>query len=181
MTVGIDIDDTITETSLTANLYLQKNPKYIGIIDYHELEQEEFVNFVKNNVSDIQKNAPLKTGVKECINYLRENGHKVILITARGSNGFDFLIPETKQYLERNNIIVDDIVFRKKYKGKTCNKEKVDIFIDDKEKVLDEVKKWNIKTIRFCSKKENSKHYKANSWGHLLKMFEEGVDNYDIN
>lgn len=171
MTIGIDIDDTITETSLIANQYLKKYPEYQELSDYHMLEKNVFKKFVKDNVLDIQNNAPLKDGVKECIDYLRKNGHKVILITARGANGFTFLKSETKKYLEKNNIVVDDIKFGKNYKGKTCKKENVDIFIDDKEEVLDEVKKWGIKTIRFCNLEEKSKHQKVSTWTDMLKFF----------
>ena len=71
--------------------------------------------------------------------------------------------------MQNNNITFDEIVFKQERKGKACHDLGIDIFIDDKENVLDEVKKKNpnIKTIRFLNKKESSKHYTVRSWFEL--------------
>ena len=132
MTIGIDIDDTLTETSKIANLYLKQNEKYKDLVDYHLLDTETFGRFVAENIESIQKHVPLKAGAKDFIDNLRESGNKVIIITARGSNEFEFLINITLDYFKDMGIDVDEIVFAQERKGDACLKCGVEIFIDDK-------------------------------------------------
>lgn len=173
MTLGIDIDDTLTETSETANKYLKKYDKYKHLEDYHLLDNKTFKNFMKANLKAIQESVPLKDGAKEFIDYARSIGHKVVIITARGSKSYEFLIPLTDKYFEINDLVVDEIKYRQEVKGKACLDLGVDLFIDDKETVLNEVKEKGIKTIRFCSKTEKSKHEKISNWQEAYKFLEE--------
>ena len=169
MHIGIDIDDTMTDTTKLANAILHYDYPELNISDYHELRPKDFQRFCKDHLDDIQKYMILKDGVKETLDYWHSLGYKISIITARGSKGLDFLVPITENFLQNNNITYDEIVFKQERKGKACHDLGIDIFIDDKENVLDEVKKKNpnIKTIRFLNKKESSKNYTVRSWFEL--------------
>lgn len=169
MHIGIDIDDTMSETTKLANAILHHDHPELNISDYHELSAKDFKKFGKTHMDDIQKYMILKDGVNETLDYWRSLGYKIYIITARGSKGLDFLIPITEKFLKDNNVIYDEIVFKQERKGMACHDLEIDIFIDDKETVLDEVKKKNpnIRTIRFLNKKESSKHQTVRSWFEL--------------
>ena len=55
--------------------------------------------FIRKNIEKIQNDVELNESAKEVIDYLKDNGCKIIFITARGSLGLENLIPITKKYL----------------------------------------------------------------------------------
>ena len=164
LNIGIDIDDTLTKTSELANEILHQNEEFKNILDYHNLDKNTLDFFIRKNIEKIQNDVELNESAKEVIDYLKDNGCKIVFITARGSLGLENLIPITKKYLSNKEIYYDKIIFKQESKVDECIKNNIDIFIDDKEKVLDEIKKANIKTLRFCSSKTISKHEKVSNW-----------------
>jgi len=93
MKIGIDIDDTITNTweylipiySQKFNIPIEKMktlpPYYNGIKDLISLE--EYFKFM-SDLEDYMKQVPLKENVKEILTKLKEEGNTIIFITARG-------------------------------------------------------------------------------------------------
>ena len=69
----------------------------------------------------------------------------------------------TSLYFISKGITFDELVFFQENKGITCKKYNLDLFIDDKERVLDDVKKAGIKTLRITDDKE-SKHDIVHNW-----------------
>lgn len=180
MNIGIDIDDTLTDTTKLANAILHNNPKYVDVLDYHDLNKEEFIQFGKKHLDEIQKYLILKDGVLEVLNNLKKQGYNIVIITARGAKNMEFLIPITEKFLKINRVPYDKIIFSQEKKGEACLKNNINIFIDDKEHVLDEIKKYNknIKTIRFLNGMKKSKHLTIRSWFELDSILANfGVEN----
>ena len=173
--IGIDIDDTLTKTSELANEILHQKEEYKVILDYHNLDKKTLDFFIKENIEKIQNDVELNENAKEVIDYLKDNDCKIIFITARGSQGLKNLIPITKKYLSNKGIYYDKIIFKQDSKVDACIKNNIDIFIDDKEKVLDEIKVANIKTLRFCSSKTISKHEKVSNWLEVKKYIDKSL------
>lgn len=82
MNIGIDIDDTLADTTKLANAILHNNPKYVDVLDYHDLNKEEFIQFGKKHLDEIQKYLILKDGVLEVLNNLKKQGYNIVIITA---------------------------------------------------------------------------------------------------
>ena len=61
MRIGIDIDNTITETSLLANYLVKKDNKYNEEQDYHNLKKDELKDFLTRYLEDIVYNVKNKT------------------------------------------------------------------------------------------------------------------------
>ena len=164
MTIGIDLDDTLIDTSKTANKYLKEFISDENIVDYHKLSKKNYNKFLKKYLYNIQKESSIKTNAAEVINYLKSKNIKIVIITARGSRKFLKSKEITEDFLKTNNIIYDKIVYNQNHKYKICQKEKVDLFIDDKEWVLDEIKNCGIKTLKFLVNDEESKHDIVKNW-----------------
>ena len=62
--IGVDIDDTLTNTTLFANNIL-KASGIDNLEDYHDLEQVAFNEFIKKNIKRIQRDVTLKDDAKE--------------------------------------------------------------------------------------------------------------------
>ena len=167
MTIGIDLDDTLIETTKTGNEYLKEFITDSSISDYHDLSKDEYLKFYQAYLYDIQKNAPLKKDALKVLNYLHSKNIRIVFITARGTLGFTKSIPISLEYLKDHNVIYDKIIFRKNHKSASARKEKIDLFIDDKERVLDEIKRLGIRTLRFTKNGEKSNHDLVSSWNEV--------------
>lgn len=108
-------------------------------------------DFYEKYLAEMMSKYTLKNNVVEVINRLREKGHKIVIITARGRTIKEGLIEVTKAYFEKNNIIVDNIVFRCGDKSEACIENNVDLMIDDSIKVLNILKNNGIETLLFKS------------------------------
>ena len=102
MNIGIDIDDTISNTFESAKNYaeeyikneLKKEPvmdiskvkDHYYIRDMFGLTTEESDYFWKKYYNKIIENVKPKASSVEMINKLREDGNKIIIITARWSD-----------------------------------------------------------------------------------------------
>lgn len=167
-TIGIDIDNTITETTKVANYYLSKFTQEYS--DYHELPREEYQKFLSKYLREIVKNNILKEGVKEAFEFLKKQGFRIVIITARNNLYEPLVIENTLKFLAQNSLKYDKILFDELNIGDKANQardEKVDIFIDDKETVLDSLAKIGIECIRFSDRK--SKYKTFNNWSDIIE------------
>lgn len=168
MIIGIDIDDTLTETSSFANSLVSGDVK-----DYHELEKDELLKFVHENIENITLNVELRKDALEVLKMWKKRGWKIVFITARGDE--NVAIFKSLLYFKKYDIPFDKIVFKKHRKALTCKEENVEVFIDDKEIVLNEVKKLGIKTIKMGGESEN--HEVVKSWIELKDTIERLGEN----
>ena len=174
--IGIDIDNTITETSLLANCLVKNNVKYNEKQDYHNLNKEELKDFLTQYLEDIVYNVKLKPGVVETLKKWRELGYKIIFITARGVEKTDNLVNLktlylTSMYFAKESIPFDEIVFFKDSKVDTALDYNINLFIDDKENVLDEMNSAQINVLRMTNEKE-SKHQIVKNWLEIASIVE---------
>ncbi len=168
-TIGIDIDDTITETTLTGNKYLNKFDSSYN--NYHDLPKEKYYEFLNLFLADITKNNTLKPDVLEAFDFLHKNDYKIVIITARNN----LYVPKIKEltidFLKNKNLKYDKIIFddfKIENKGIQAKENNVDIFIDDKEEVLDKVACEGIECLRFTSAK-NSKYKAFDNWKSIIE------------
>ncbi len=147
MVLGIDIDDTITKTTENATKILNKDVKYKDVVDYHDIEEEEFYKFVNNNIRDILGNVELKEDVRDVLKRLKDKGNKIIFVTARGSLAKE-VCGISCAFLDRWNIPYDKVVYFKDSKVDTVLREGIELFIDDKEEVLDEISKEGVLALQ---------------------------------
>lgn len=174
MVIGIDVDDTITKTSEYANKLLKNDSDFNYVLDYHDLKKSDYNNFINKYIGNIYDFVPPKEDVVEVLNKWHDEGKKIIFITARGRDNYKDALSKTGLYFAKNHIYYDEIVFKQKSKFSACIKYKVDLFIDDKEEVLDEIKEHNIDTLRIANIKE-SKHEIANNWQEIKDYVDRWV------
>ena len=143
MIIGIDIDDTITDLSdiflKYATLYNKENEIDFKIdktqwdIDKaFGWNNDDFMKFSKKYLEILLNEAKPKKGCVDVINKLREDGHKIVIITARNSEELIAPYEFTKNWLELNNIGFDKLVVNSNKKEEDCINNKIDVFIDDR-------------------------------------------------
>jgi len=194
MNFGIDIDDTISNTYETMLPYLEKYMKNVlnkefnnvpSKIDYYKLEKrygithEEEEEFWLNNFVEIIENVIPKKSSLDVLKEIKENGHKLILITARFENLRANIVEVTKKWLKENGIEFDKLIVDSQNKLEIAQKENIDIFFDDSIRNCEMVSSGNIKTFMIKTQNnefyENEKIIKVNSWDEFYEKIKEVI------
>ncbi len=185
MKIGIDLDGVVFNTEMLwsayAELYdcieLNQNSiinKNATIIQEKYDWTEDETNIFFDRYADI-RDFDIMPGAKEVINLLKKDGHELVVITARGTvqnqkQGEDIAF----QRLEREGIKFDKYYWKQKNKLETCQKEKIDIMIDDNYSICKTLIKGDIPTIYFHSlnrehiqESENVKE--VTNWGEVYR------------
>ena len=142
MRLGIDLDDTITDSSDVYVKYARKYNKEKSIshkininvmnqkiaFGWDEKNKEEFNNLY---LSKILMEANPNEEAKKVLKKIHDNGHQIIIMTARNTREVKNVKELTKEWLSINNILYDEIIFDCKEKGEVALKYKIDVFIDN--------------------------------------------------
>lgn len=142
MRIGIDLDDTITKTDEILFKYAKiynKEEKILFNINREEWNltkafgwnEENIKEFFSKYLKSIYEEAEIKENAKEKINVLKDDGNKIIIITARDTKSLKEVHEVCKDWLINNKINVDKIVVDGENKAQKCLENKIDIFIDD--------------------------------------------------
>lgn len=147
MRIGIDIDDTLTDTYELIFNYAQyftanELKKEINQVDrekikdrftknFHNWSKEDDEVFFDKYYETIVSNVRIKPFAKEIIDKLRDEKNEIYFITARFlSNKFD-IEQATKKWLEENEIEYEGIYLNVSDKAKIIKENNIDILIDD--------------------------------------------------
>ena len=167
MNIGIDIDDTLTDIRDKLNLAAEKYANELG--KENKNEEDKYVEDSNNgNVYQIKygftyeelkyflsvihegitkKEEPRKNCV-EIIRKLHNEGHKIYIITARDSEFHEDPYKLSKDWLDKNNIYYDELIVNARNKLEVCQRENIDLFIDDQLANCTKVSEAGIKVIR---------------------------------
>ena len=185
MKIGIDLDGVVIDSETTFrtyeeifdidtlngnNLVDRKEPKFQSRYNWTD-EQEK--QFAEKYFMQISKESNLMSGFKAVYRLLKEQGHEFVVITARGG-----IVKEMKddaiRILEENGIKFDKYYWHIDDKLDVCQKENVDIMIDDDWKIVKKLSENNIKTLYFrdtnLMELEENKYIKeVNNWGDVYR------------
>ncbi len=170
MIIGIDIDDTITNTTELVKLIAQKE-----FHNYHGktiIPESKYDSFHKKYWKYVEANATLKDNVIETFNYIKSKGHKIYIVTLRGYNHES--LSTTKKYLKKNKIPYDKIIGGAYEKGRIAKENNIDLFIDDRSMVIKDLIKYKIPYIKMYKEHDNNYPYTtAYDWYQIEEMLKE--------
>ncbi|MGN1297475.1 MAG: hypothetical protein ACI4VH_03475 [Clostridia bacterium] len=186
MKIGIDIDGVILDYERVLKTYgdlydfleLKKN----GIINRHEhylrnrynWTEEERMNFANKYFLKLSRQTHLMPGAKDVINMLQNDGHELIVISARGG-----MVKEMRdvaiEKFEEENIKFSKYYWKQNDKLEVAKKEKIDYMIDDAYHVCKKLSENGIKTIYFRDKEmkklEQNEYLKeVSNWGEIYRI-----------
>ena len=194
MNIGIDIDDTISDTYETqfnvAQYYTINVLKRDGKINelnnltnhfYNkylhnwndEEEMEFFTRFYKKCLEEIRP----KMYAKEVLDKLKEE-NKIYLVTARFDWGETKAEDVTKKWLEDFKIPYDKLIVNAQDKAEIAKKYNINIFLDDSYTNCQKVAEIGAKTYLMDSRvnrgiKEDEKIERIYSWPHFYQKLKE--------
>lgn len=163
MKIGIDIDDTLVDTSASFNKVIKKyNVNFKK--SFHDKWTQDEVEFIfKNYLKEIIFSAKFKAGAKDALKRLSDLGHELIIITARNEKNCNGIEQYTKKIL--TDINISKYYFGESIKSNIAKKENLDLMIDDSMEVYKNMKSENINCILFGDK--------IKTWNQILKYIEK--------
>lgn len=174
MTIGIDIDDTITNTRDVINKYGKIYALDNGISLDDMLSNKEYISkFLHKYWDKVKYEVTIKEGVKDTIDYLQEKGFKIVIITARSRIYEKDLMAGINYCLNQADIKIDDIFVEGKLKSDIVKKQGVDLLIDDNIDVYNEFVKEHLDILLFDD--DNRYPYISNrvtSWKEVKKVLD---------
>lgn len=164
MNIGIDIDDTITNSSEVFVKYAKeynclKNIVYS--INTNELDQtlafgwndENKIEFRKLYLKKILTEVIPNKDVIFVLNYIKKCGYKIFLITARNENEISNMYEFTSKWLFLNKINYDKLIVNCNNKLAACKENKIGLFIDDNFKTCKDIyENSKIKVLLYTTK-----------------------------
>lgn len=192
MIIGVDIDDTLTdirdEVGAAALKYAQslnkdidetkvvwdKNNNGSSFKERYNFNYDELLYFFGNIQENITKKAKPREDVVDVIKKLREDGHKIYIITARDSEFHNNPYELSKTWLNKNNIEYDKLIVDARDKVKICREQNVEIFIDDKLSNCMQISNENIVTIRITNYTEQHQNIvNKKNWKEIYEYIKQ--------
>lgn len=200
MIIGIDIDDTITDSYEVIMNYAQKYTievlkrepilkeencnSHFYTKSLHGWNENEDIDFLNQYYENVVKEVRPRTLAIKYLQKIKQEGNKIILITARWeSDKFD-VTELTKQWVNTNNIPCDKLIVNAQNKLIAAKQEKVDVFIDDSFSNCKMIADAGIKAYLMDSR--TNKGFKDKnierifSWPHLYMKLKE-FENSEFN
>lgn len=184
MNIGIDLDGVVYNSENWLMAYAEIN----DIKNKGRGVQDPLTNDIKRRYGMSEKEAqefrlkviplqislsPLMPFARECLEFLKSLGHKIIFITSRGGVSLEH-IHLTKKRLKEDNISYDNICFAiDKSKLEYCLENKIDIMIDDTSSILNNLSRNNVRCLQFINgnveKNVDERVKKVYNWGDVVR------------
>lgn len=143
MKIVFDLDDTVCMTNEYSDYYILKyikdnNLKIEKIRDVsrfadgkYDWNEEQAKNWYRKNGDKMMSEFPCKPKAIEIINYLKDKGHTISIVTARSSDWHIDPVKVSIEWLKKNNIKYSEICFGRNDKENVCKEINADVFVDD--------------------------------------------------
>lgn len=190
MKIGIDLDGVVFDSEKEFRVYselydmidLKQNSKTdnreLKFQDRFQWTEKQTKDFLKKYHKQIIEESNFIPGVKKILTLLKEDGHSLILITARGGLNKD-MIKITEERLKENGMyIFEKYYWATENKDEVCQKENIDIMIDDFCKNCENIASSKIKTIYLKDAPsydlEENKYIKVlYNWGEIYRYIKD--------
>lgn len=185
MKIGIDIDNTITDTMPILIDYckryndnvvkrnLKMNDEGFNTSSLFNWTNEEEIEFCNKYLEEILLKATLKPQAQKVIQKLKEDGIYIYIVTARKEPYINNPYIVSKEFLDQNNIVYNEIIVGCEDKCSFCLENNIDIMIDDEPNNINTISKY-IPVIVFEDKhniKCNGENIvKVKEWQEVYKI-----------
>ena len=187
MKIGIDLDGVVFDSETVFRTYeeiyaiedLQENsiinreePKYQQRYNWTEEQKEQFV---QKYYLEVANSSPFMAGFRTVYEKLRKQGHKFVVITARGGH-LKEMRTVAEEMFEKSNIQFDKYYWHVEDKLEICKQENVDIMIDDDWRIVKQLSENQVKTLYFRDTNlvklpEGEFLKEVNNWGDIYRYF----------
>lgn len=195
MNIGVDLDGVLFDTENYFRTYsmlynfekIQKDE-----VDREELYFSNRFNWTIDEVDEffdeyiemIETEAPIMPMAKQILQRFKNAGHKLYVITNRGSR-YNIEVEITKKRLNELGVKFDDIFLGVHDKAGKCKELQIDVMIDDLYNNVEKVSKEKIKCLYFRDLvlkrfDENNKYvHEVRNWADIYKEI-ANIDTWNV-
>lgn len=141
MKIAVDLDDTLSvvDRVTRAQGYIARNklpyqlvnPEAHRLADVFDWNDGEVLRFMREGGVSVFTEAKVRQGVCEVLSRWREEGHVVIILTARMREMFTNPVNFARDWLQKRRVPYDEIVAECTDKGAYCAEHGIEILVDD--------------------------------------------------
>ena len=190
MKLGIDLDGVVYDSEKDFRIYselfdmidLKQNSKIdnkkLAFQERFNWTEEQIEQFLKKYHEKIIKESNYMPGAKDILKMLKDDGHELIVITARGGLNKK-MIDISKEKIKKDKMdIFDKYYFATENKDEVCENEQIDIMIEDTPKNCIKIANKKIKTIYLkdapsIELEENEYIKTLYNWGEIYRYIKE--------
>ena len=197
MRIGLDLDGVVIDSERVFRTYneifeIEKNmdklvdkseAKFQRRFNWTLEEQLEYTN--KYFIRSVE-NSNLMAGFKIVYDLLKQEDVELIVITSRGiaprGNFIQEMEDNAKKLLADNNIIFDKYYWKQKDKLEACQKENIDLMIDDDYRIVSKLAENGIKCLYFREAgikkvEDNENVIEVHNWGEIYRIIYNKLHN----
>ena len=187
--IGVDIDGVLAdypkgflnfiekETGIKLNIVLKK---YFLFDEVGKIIGTEKVKELKHKFrsSGEKRNLEVINNAKEGLNYLKQQGYTIVLLSARPVKQYNRIFPDTIEWLQKNNLVYDAILWDEKKEERILKEfPKMNFMIEDvlenANKVAEENYKVFLINTSYNQGETNQNVVRINDWIDLIKKLKE--------
>jgi len=193
MNIGIDIDGVIFDSETYfrtfAEIYDIESGINSSIVNKEETRvqrrydwtDEQFATYVRDVMVPLERNTPFMAGALKVLDELKKMGHRLVIISRRGSSGFYEEIEIANKRFAEVGLEFDGVYMDVGSKLDVCKQENIDVMIDDLDRTIDELSDNGIDCLYFiCPDSREIKKDNVTSvtnWGEIYRYFVERQNN----
>lgn len=193
MKIGIDIDGVVLNFERELQTYAElynflelerggvKNRYAHYIKERYDWSDEERLAFFDKYCLELSKNVAFMPGAVDVLKMLQKDGHKIVVVTARGG-----LIPQMKETalkkFEEAGLTFDKYFWKQHEKELTAKQESLDFMIDDNLDNCEKIAGVGVKALYFrdvnmkvCE--NNPLVVEVNNWGEVYRIIKNASKN----
>lgn len=188
MRIAVDIDDTLSTVQRVkfAEAYIKRNNLPFQVVDpyahvYQQVinwQEKDAIEFLNNGGIVVFTDAEARKGARETLARWKQEGHEIIILTARPKTWFANPERISRDWLQKRKIPYDILVAECEEKGKYCYEHGIEILIDDNVDICaDAQNNYNVAAVlasgRHCMNRLNEVRYSASEWEGIAQCVEE--------
>lgn len=141
MKIAVDIDDTlnIVERVKFAEAYITRKNLPFRLVDenaamfarVYDWTQDDVLTFIREGGITAFTDADVRAGAREALESWKEDGHEIVIVTARPKEWFGNPVNVSRDWLEKRHIPFDGIVAECADKGRYCAENGISVLVDD--------------------------------------------------
>ena len=141
MKIAVDIDDTLNtiERAKYAGAYIRENnlpfhitdPNANAFVRVADWEEDDVIKFIHAGGYRAFRDALPREGAREVLARWKDEGHTVLILTARLKSWFSDPFALSRDWLQKYGFPFSELVADVEEKGAYCREHAVDVLIDD--------------------------------------------------
>lgn len=186
MKIAVDLDHTLSSPDFVgrASAYIARKGLPFRLIDpdSHKLRdcfdwsEEDAVRFLNEGGIATFTEAEAKEGAAETLGRWREEGHTVVIVTARRKEWFGNPDSLTRDWLEKRRIPYDELVTSCDEKGKYCAENGISVLVDDRVKNCVQAQNFGVYAVLAADRSNLAQAKEVSFAGSSWKLIREKVD-----